>query len=98
MEIREIISYYVNHLANNIEVKFKLSEDEDDEIRYDEIDLKEADDFGYKLIFEDFDFYDEDDEDDNENLDEDVDEDELLSFLNEYYMIYPEKLPSKDLY
>ena len=43
--------------------------------------ITEADDFGYSLIIEDFDFYDEDNEDDNQNFDEDVDEDELKSVL-----------------
>ena len=98
MEIVEIISYYVNHSTDTIEVKFRLNEDSSDEIRVDEIELSESDDFGYVLIMEDLDFYDEDDDDDIDNLDDGVDEDELLSFLNEYYMIYPERLPSRDLY
>jgi len=98
MEIVEIISYYVNNSTDTIEVKFRLNEDSSDEIRVDEIELSESDDFGYNLIMEDLDFYDEDDDDDNENLDDGVDETELLGFLNEYYMIYPERLPSKDLY
>lgn len=100
MEIVEIISYYVNHSTDTIEVKFRLNEDNSDEIRIDEIELSESEDFGYVLIMEDLDFYDEDDEYDidTDNLEEGVDEDELVSFLNEYYMIYPERLPAKDLY
>jgi hypothetical protein len=48
---------------------------------------------------EDFDlFIDDEDEDDNNLLEDNVDEVELLSFLNEYYLIYPEKVPKKDLY
>ena len=100
MEIVEIISYYVNHSTDTIEVKFRLNEDSSDEIRIDEIELSESEDFGYVLIMEDLDFYDEDDEYDidTDNLEEGVDEDELVSFLNEYYMIYPDRLPAKDLY
>ena len=98
MEIIEIISYNINHSTNTIEVKFRMTEDDTDEIRVDEIKITEADDFGYSLIIEDFDFYDEDNEDDNQNFDEDVDEDELKACLNEFYMIYPERLPSKDSY
>ena len=100
MEIVEIISYYVNHSTDTIEVKFRLNEDNSDEIRIDEIELSESEDFGYVLITEDLDFYDEDDEYDidTDNLEEGVDEDELVSFLNEYYMIYPERLPVKDFY
>jgi hypothetical protein len=98
MEIIEIISYYVNNSSYTIEVKFRLSEDEESEIRVDEIPLSEADDFGFSLILEDFDFFNDDEENNNIGEFNDVDEDELLSFLNEYYMVYPDKLPSKDLY
>jgi hypothetical protein len=99
MEIVEIISYFVNHSTDTIDVRFRFNDDEEDEIRVDVIDLKESDDFGYTLIVEDFDlFIDEEDEDDNNLLEDNVDEIELLAFLNEYYLIYPEKVPKKDLY
>jgi hypothetical protein len=99
MEIVEIISYFVNHSTDTIDVRFRFNDDEEDEIRVDVIDLKESDDFGYTLIVEDFDlFIDDEDEDDNNLLEDNVDEVELLSFLNEYYLIYPEKVPKKDLY
>ena len=98
MEIVEIISYFVNHSTDTIDVRFRFNDDEEDEIRVDVIDLKESDDFGYTLIVEDFDlFMDDEDEDDN-LLEDNVDEIELLAFLNEYYLIYPEKIPQKDLY
>jgi hypothetical protein len=98
MEIVEIISYFINHSTDTIDVRFRFNNDEEDEIRVDVIDLKESDDFGYSLIVEDFDlFIDDEDEDDN-LLEDNVDEIELLSFLNEYYLIYPEKVPQKDLY
>ena len=97
MEIVEIISYFVNHSTDTIDVRFRFNDDEEDEIRVDVIDLKESDDFGYTLIVEDFDlFMDDEDEDDN-ILEDNVDEIELLSFLNEYYLIYPEKIPQNDL-
>lgn len=97
MEIVEIISYFVNHSTDTIDVRFRFNDDEEDEIRVDVIDLKESDDFGYTLIVEDFDlFMDDEDEDDN-ILEDNVDEIELLAFLNEYYLIYPEKIPQKDL-
>jgi len=94
MEIIEIISYELNHTSDILEVKFRMNEDSDDEIRFDKIEMKEADDFGYILILDDFGFYDdEDDEFLNYN---DIDENELLIFLNEYYMIYPDRLPEKE--
>ena len=97
MEIVEIISYFINHSTDTIDVRFRFNDDEEDEIRVDVIDLKESDDFGYTLIVEDFDlFMDDEDEDDN-ILEDNVDEIELLAFLNEYYLIYPEKIPQKDL-
>jgi hypothetical protein len=94
MEIIEIISYELNHTSDIVEVKFRMNEDSDDEIRTDKIEMKEADDFGYILITEDFGFYD-DEEDDFLNYN-DIDENELLIFLNEYYMIYPDRLPEKE--
>ena len=98
MEIVEIISYFVNHSTDTIDVRFRFNDDEEDEIRVDVIDLKESDDFGYTLIVEDFDLFIDDEDEDNNLLEDNVDEIELLSFLNEYYLIYPEKIPQKDLY
>ena len=98
MEIVEIISYFINHSTDTIDVRFRFNNDEEDEIRVDVIDLKESDDFGYTLIVEDFDLFIDDEDEDNNLLEDNVDEIELLSFLNEYYLIYPEKIPQKDLY
>jgi len=95
MEIIEIISYELNHTSAIVEVMFRMNEDSDDEIRTDKIEMKEADDFGYILILDDFGFYDEDEEDEFLNYN-DIDENELLSFLNEYYMIYPDRIPEKE--
>lgn len=97
MEIIELISYNVNYGKDTIEVKFRMNEDDEFEGRADEISLTEADDFGYTLLYEDYDFYDEDDDDDNLENTDDVDEHELMAFLNEYYLIYPERLPKKEM-
>jgi hypothetical protein len=96
MEIVEIISYHVNYTTDTIEVKFRVNEDDDSEIRVDTINLSESDDFGYNIILEDLDFWDDEEMEDFESED-DVDEEELKSFLNEYYMIYPDRLPAKDI-
>ena len=62
------------------------------------VDLNEASDFGYELIVEDFDLQDDDEEDEFYWLDSpSVDEDNLILFLNEYYIINPEKLPKPEL-
>lgn len=97
MEIIELISYNVNYGKDTIEVKFRMNEDDEEEVRTDIINLSEADDFGYTIIYEDFEF--DDDEDDDEMFDDEdeVDEHELLNFLNEYYLIYQDRLPKKDI-
>jgi hypothetical protein len=94
MEIIEIISYQLNHISDTIKVEFRSNEDDVIESRQDIIALKEADDFGFELLIEDFDFFEEDQESDFD-MDE-IDESQLISFLNEYYMIYPDRLPKKD--
>lgn len=96
MEIIEIISYKLDKTSDTLEVKFRMNEDLDDEFRVDTVEMKEADDFGYILINEDFGFYDDEDEDDEFINQNDIDEQQLLSFLNEYYMIYSERIPEKE--
>jgi len=98
MEIQELISYYIYDGTKRIEVSFRLTINSEDEIRNDVINLDEAKDFGYDLIDESLDFYEF--EDDFDEIDDDdfqsVDEDLLLSFLNEYYIIDPKKLPKAE--
>jgi len=90
MEVIEIISYQINHLDDTITVQFRMNEDSNFESRYDTIELSESDDFGFSLINEDMEFFD----DEEENIEfDDINENELQSFLNEYYMIYPDRLP-----
>lgn len=98
MEIQELIFFYLHENTNTIEVQFRLNIDSEEEIRVDNIDLNEASDFGYDLILEEIESYDDDDE---ENLywfdSPSIDEDNLISFLNEYYIVSPEKLPKPEL-
>lgn len=98
MEIQELIFFYLHENTNTIEVQFRLNVDSEDEIRIDNINLNEASDFGYDLILEGTESYDDDDE---ENLywfdPPSIDEDNLISFLNEYYIVSPEKLPKPEL-
>lgn len=96
MEIIEIISYELNKTSDSLEVKFRINDDSEDEIRIGNVEMKEADDFGYVLIPEDFGFYDYEDDNDEFLKYDDIDEHELLSFLNEYYMIYSDRLPEKE--
>ena len=103
MEIKELVSYYINETSHMLEVTFRTLTDNDDEIRTDQIVLEEIETFGYNIsnnIKEDF--YDYDDEEFEDMFDdfeeEELDEDEIVSFLNEYYLIYPKKLPEAQLF
>lgn len=103
MEIVEIISYSVNVKKNILEVSFRTMDDSEEVVREDRMDYSLAEDYGYQLEEEDFDLFfdvdeDEDFEDDldlNEVL---LDEDQLISFLNEYYTVNPKALPKPDVY
>ena len=103
MEIKELVSYYINETSHMLEVTFKTLTDSEDEIRTDQIVLEEIETFGYNIsnnIKEDF--YDDEDEEFedmfNDFEEEELDEDEIISFLNEYYLIYPKKLPEAQLF
>lgn len=100
MEIKEIISYFLNTNSNILEVSFRTIEDEDDVLRTDNIDYSLVEDYGFDLVTESFDFFDEDFEDEDvvdENKIE-LDEDELITFLNEYYTVNSDSLPEAELY
>jgi len=100
MEIRELVSYYLYEDTKRIEVTFKLSLDSEDEVRNDIINLEDAEEFGYNLIDDSNDFFQfDDEEEDDEDFGDfvDIDEDLLISFLNEYYIINPNKLPKTEI-
>lgn len=106
MEIKELVSFFINETSQTLDVTFRLSIDGDDEIRTDQIELEETQSFGYN--FEDFklegfrDLFESEDDDDYEDDDfdefDEVNEEEIISFLNEYYLIYPNKLPEADFF
>jgi hypothetical protein len=100
MEIKEIVSYFLNAESNILEVSFRTIDDEDDVLRTDNIDYLVTKEYGFVLESDTFGFYD--DEFDEEDLFEEeskieLDEDELISFLNEYYEINPKSLPKPEL-
>ncbi len=110
MEIKELVSYYINETSEILEVTFRLTIDGDDEIRTDQIQLDEVTSFGYN--FDDFtesnliEMYNEDDDDENNDEffgsffddDDELDQEEIISFLNEYYLIYSDRLPNPDFF
>lgn len=94
MEIIEIITFHLNNLEEVLEVSFRTNSDSEDLIREGQIPFSEIDDFGY-------DFHSENDDDIEgfeDEFDDDlfVDENEILLFLNEYYVLYSDKLPKPD--
>jgi hypothetical protein len=99
MEIKEILSYYFDQDTKRIDVSFRLTIDSDDEIRQDILKIEEAKEFGYDIITEENEYFDLDEEDD-EDFDDfvTIDEDILLTYLNEYYIVYPDKLPKSELF
>jgi len=88
MEVKEIVEVFVHE--NLIEVHFRMVNDDEDTIRIDEFEFGVFDEYGYPVIAEDqtiFEYDDENDAFDLDFLDAEVNEQELLSFMNEYYMI-----------
>lgn len=103
MEIKELVSYYLNDTSKTLDVTFRTTLDGEDEIREDKINFDEITDFGYNFVSDTTDNYrellDEDYEDDDYEEDEIfIDDQEVTSFLNEYYLIYPTKLPDSELF
>ncbi len=102
MEIKDLESFYINESSQTLDVTFRILSDNDDEIRADQIDLSETKTFGYNFSKDDTDdLWDEDDDEDYFDTygeEFDMDEEEMMSFLNEYYLIYPNRLPNTQLY
>ena len=99
MEIVEIVSSFLNPTSNILEVTFRTMDDNDDVIRTDNINYNISKEYGYELMSESFDFFDDDfDEDELDNEKFELDDDELISFLNEYYEVNPKNLPSSEVY
>jgi hypothetical protein len=99
MEIKEIVSYFLNSDTNIMEVSFRTIDDNDEVLRTDNIDYSVVESYGFDLITESFDFFDDEFEDDTiEEEKVELDEDELVSFLNEYYTINPDTIPKAKFY
>ena len=99
MEIKEIVSYYFNNETNLVDVSFRTIEDEEDVVRIDTIDYSVIESYGFDLITESFDFFDDDLEDDLfEETKIELDEDILITFLNEYYIVNPSSIPDTEFY
>ena len=102
MEIKEIVSYFLNAESNILEIFLRTIDDEDDVLRTDNIDYSITEEYGFVLESDTFGFYDSEFDEEEDLFEEDskieLDEDELISFLNEYYEINPKSLPKPELY
>ena len=101
MEIKDLLSCYIDRDTNIMEVSFRLNEDNEDLIRVDNIDFDLAKSYGYTITNEDYGFLDSEliengfggKEKDNE-----LDNNELINFLNEYYTLNPNNIPDSQIY
>ena len=100
MEIKDLVSFYVDDTSNLLEVSFRTIDDDEDQIRQDTISLDEITEFGYDFLSDTITESDED----YENIDDlyeninYIEDDDVISFLNEYYMVNPKKLPKPELF
>lgn len=99
MEVVEIVSHFINRDSNMLRVEFRCLGDDVDTVRTDVIEYTYVEEFGYddSIDYNEFiDDYEEDEWDYDDDVDEEfMDEDTLLQFLNEYYVVYP-KLPDEE--
>jgi hypothetical protein len=102
MEIVEIITYHLNNLEEVLEVSFRTNSDTEEVSRETKIPYSDIEDFGYEFhnVSDELNDIDEEEEmfDDFEDDDLFVDESEVLSFLNEYYTLFMDKLPKAELF
>ena len=52
MEVKELISFYIDETSNILEVTFRTIEDSEDEIRQDTIELENLEEFNADFLFE----------------------------------------------
>jgi hypothetical protein len=95
MEIVEIITFHINRLEEVLEVTFRTNLDTEEECRDTKIPFIDIDDFGYNF-HADIDEFNSSEEYDEIDDDLFIDENEILSFLNEYYVLFTDKLPNPE--
>ena len=97
MEVIEIVSHFINRDSNMLRVEFRCIGDDINIVRTDVIEYQYVEEFGYDVSL-DFHGFFNDFENDEWDYDTDVEDEEdevlmddetLLSFLNEYYVVYP---------
>ena len=104
MEVKEIITYFINDTTQTMDVSFRCIRDSYDEIRQDQIEVKEVWDMAYDYILNQDPMFEDEEDDGNgyyfqfHNVFDDNLMYEVISFLNEYYMVYPERRPKVEFF
>lgn len=100
MEVIEIVSYYLNEDTKILDISFRMLNDEEDTVRNEKLHYSIIEEYGYDLITENFDFFGDDEEEDffNDVDKTELDDEELMSFLNEYYTVNPNMIPDSEFY
>jgi hypothetical protein len=102
MEIVEVVTFHLNKLEEVLEVSFRTNSDSEDVIRDAKIPFIDISDFGYNFHDENnFELLEEEDDDYFDEFEDDdllVDENEVISFLNEYYVLFIDKLPKAEFF
>ena len=98
MEVIEVISHYIDKTQNLISVEFKMMGDDDDMVREDFIEYSFYEEFGFdnSKDFKIFEEIMEEDEWEDDGYDY-IEDDNLISFLNEYYIVFPKKIPKAEI-
>jgi hypothetical protein len=104
MEVKEIVSQYIIESSKTIEVQFRLATDSDSEIREDTFDISLIEEYGFNIFSDDYDIFEEvNNEYSDEDMDDshydsdtniyDIQEEDLKTFINEFYLDNPDKIP-----
>jgi hypothetical protein len=98
MEVIDILSHYIDKTQNLIIVEFRMMGDDDEVVREDFIEYSYFEEFGFdkNKNFEIFESLVEEDEWEDDEVDYISDESTLINFLNEYYVVYPKKIPKPE--
>jgi hypothetical protein len=97
MEVIEILSHYIDKTQNIINVEFRIIGDDDEVVREDIIEYTFFEEFGFDND-KDFGIFDEviDDNDEWGDDTDYIDDETLITFLNEYYVVFPKKIPKAE--
>jgi len=105
MKVKEIIDCYYGPTTESVEVSFRMKGDPETQMREAEFDLSIIKDYGYFVLESDYpeskEFLYEYEEDTDELVFDNepdfneakIDKQELVNFINEYYMENPNSLP-----